>query len=274
MKNHRERIASAKRIVLKIGTTSLTYDNGNLNLNRIEKIVQVLSDLVNSGKEIVLVTSGAIGVGRSKLGYITKPQTIQEKQACASVGQVILMNIYSRLFGEYGYCVGQILLTKDVIENQRRKENVSNTFETLFERKIIPIVNENDSVSIEEIENIPRFGDNDNLAAVVAVITQADLLIILSDIDGLYDKNPKEFLDARKISCVEEITQEIEHFAQGSGSDFGTGGMQTKIMAAKVATSNGCDLILANSSKPQIIFDILDSKDVGTLFVARRDNAR
>lgn len=266
----RERIKLAKRIVIKVGTTSLIHENGNLNLERIEKISQVLSDVFNSGKEVILVTSGAIGVGRKKMHYAQKPKSVQEKQACAAVGQVILMQIYSKMFGEYGYSVGQILLTKDVVSNVRSKENVRNTFDTLLKNQIIPIVNENDSVSIDEIENISRFGDNDNLAAVVATITHADLLIILSDIDGFYDKNPKIHKDATLLTCVAEITEKIEKAAEGSGSDFGTGGMHTKIQAAKIATQEGCDMVLTSSENPKVILEILRGQRVGTLFVARR----
>lgn len=266
---YRDKVKTAKRIVIKVGTSTLTYENGNLNLKRIEKIAQTISDLVNNNKEVILVTSGAVGVGKNKLNYSEKPKTPQEKQACASVGQVILMNIYSKLFGQYGYSVGQILLTKDVLENEKRKLNVINTFETLLKNKIIPIVNENDSVSIEEIENISRFGDNDNLASVVSVIVDADLLIILSDIDGFYDKNPKVNPDANLISEVLEITKELESFATGSSTDLGTGGMQTKIQAGKISTNNGCDMILANGENPNIILDILDGKKIGTLFVSR-----
>ncbi|WP_104698009.1 MULTISPECIES: glutamate 5-kinase [unclassified Helicobacter] len=262
-------IIDSKRIIIKIGTTSLTYENGNLNLSRIQKLVWVLSDLVNSGKEVILVTSGAIGVGRSKLGYLSKPKTTQEKQACASVGQVILMNIYSKFFGEYGYSIGQILLTKDVIQDEYRKQNVRNTFETLINNKIIPVVNENDSVSIDEIENISRFGDNDSLAAVVSIITQADLLIILSDIDGLYDKNPRVHKDAKKIGIVVEITDEILQYAQGVGSDFGTGGMHTKLLAARTLMDSNCSVVLASGENPEIILDILNEKEVGTIFVAK-----
>lgn len=267
--NQRENIINSNRIVVKIGTTSLTYENGNLNLRRIQKLVWVLSDLMNSGKEVILVTSGAVGVGRNKLGYRSKPKTTQEKQACASIGQVILMNIYSKFFEEYGYSVGQILLTKDVIGNAYRKQNVKNTFETLIKNKILPIVNENDSISIDEIENISRFGDNDSLAAVVSIIVKADLLIILSDIDGLYDKNPRVYQDAKKLTTIMEVTDEILQYAQGVGSDFGTGGMHTKLLAAKTLMENNCSLILASGANPEVILDILSGKEEGTIFVAK-----
>lgn len=265
----RENIKKSKRIVIKVGTSTLTYENGNLNLNRIEKIAQTLSDILNSGREVVLVTSGAVGVGASKLNYKEKPSSVREKQACASVGQAILMNIYSKLFGEFGYSVGQILLTKDVLENEIRTKNVSNTFETLINQKIVPIVNENDSISSAEIENIQRFGDNDNLASIVSALCGADLLVILSDIDGFYDKNPKTNSDAKLIQVVENITDELESFADGAGSSFGTGGMATKIQAAKIATNNGCNMILANGENPSLILDILNGENIGTLFVSK-----
>ncbi|MFI3209439.1 MAG: glutamate 5-kinase [Peptostreptococcaceae bacterium] len=265
----REKIKNCRRIVVKIGTSTLTYENGNLNLSRIEKITQVLSDILNSGREVVLVTSGAVGVGASKLNYKEKPTSVREKQACASVGQAILMNIYSKLFGEFGYSVGQILLTKDILDNEIRTKNVSNTFETLINQKVIPIVNENDSISSAEIENIQRFGDNDNLASIVSTLCYADLLIILSDIDGFYDKNPKNNPDAKLIEEVKEITLDMEKSAEGAGSEFGTGGMATKIQAAKIATSNGCNMIIANGENSHLITQILNGENIGTLFVAK-----
>ncbi len=265
----RENIKDSKRVVIKIGTSTLTYGNGNINLNRIEKIARSISDLVNSGKEVVLVTSGAIGVGVSKMNLKERPKTIREKQAAASVGQVALMNIYSKLFGEYGYSVGQILLTRDIIENDRNRQNVVNTFDTLLENNIIPIVNENDSVCIDEIENVSKFGDNDNLAAIVSSIIDANLLIILSDIDGLYDSNPRKNPNAKLIKIVEEIDEKIEGCAEGAGTSLGTGGMETKIQAGKVAINSGCNMVLANGENPSIIVDILNGEDIGTLFIAK-----
>ncbi len=257
---YRENIKNSRRIIIKIGTSTLTYDNGNINLRRIEKIAMSISDLINSGKEIILVTSGSIGVGVSKMNLKERPKTIREKQAAASVGQVALMNIYSKLFGEYGYSVGQILLTRDIIECERSRNNVANTFETLLECGIIPIVNENDSVSIDEIENISRFGDNDNLAAIVSTIVDANLLIILSDFDGF---------DANLIKEVKYITEEVLNFAEGAGSNLGTGGMETKIHAAKLVTDNGTNMILANGKDPSKLIDILNGDDVGTLFLRK-----
>ena len=264
----REKIKEAKRIVVKVGTSTLTYENGNINLGRIEKLTRILSDIVNAGKEVTLVSSGAIGVGVNKLKLKEKPSSIREKQAVAAVGQCELMHIYSKFFGEYSHIVGQVLLTRDVIEDHHIRNNVCNTFETLLENKIIPIVNENDTVSIDEIENIVRFGDNDNLSAIVASLINADLLIILSDIDGFYDSDPRSNEEAKLLSVVTEITPELEECAGGAGSNLGTGGMITKLAAAKVATAAGVDMILANGSEPHIIRDILNGDNIGTLFVS------
>ncbi|SCH40655.1 glutamate 5-kinase [Romboutsia sp. 1001713B170207_170306_H8] len=266
----RSKIKEAKRIVVKVGTSTLTYDNGNINLNRIEKLTRVLSDIVNSGKEVTLVSSGAIGVGVSKLNLKEKPKDIREKQALSAVGQCELMHIYSKFFGGYSHTVGQVLLTRDVIEDDRIKNNVCNTFDILLEKKIIPIVNENDTISIDEIENIVNFGDNDNLSAIVSLLINADLLIILSDIDGFYDSDPRHNNNAKLISEIEEITEELEACAGGAGSDLGTGGMATKLIAAKKSTEQGIDMILANGKDPEIILDILNGKEIGTLFVGKR----
>lgn len=266
---NRSEIKDMKRIVVKVGTSTLTYDNGNINLTRIDKLTRVLSDIQNSGKEVVLVTSGAIGVGVSKLKLKEKPSSIREKQAVAAVGQCELMHIYSKLFGEYGHVVGQVLLTRDVVEDDHIRENVCNTFETLLENGIVPIVNENDTVSIDEIENIVRFGDNDNLSAIVAGLVNADLLIILSDIDGFYDSDPRKNPDSKMLKEVYEITAELEECAGGAGSNLGTGGMITKLTAAKTATSKGVSMVLANGSEPSILLDVIDGKDIGTLFIKK-----
>lgn len=266
MKRENKNIENAKKIVIKIGTSTLTYENGSLNLSRIEKIARSISDLMNSGKEVVLVSSGAIGAGVGTMNLKERPKTIREKQAAASVGQVTLMNIYSKMFGEYGYDVGQILLTRDVIECDRSRENVVNTFDTLIEHRILPIVNENDSVSIDEIENVARFGDNDNLAAIVSNIIGADLLIILSDIDGFYDCDPRKNPEAKLIKEVKGITEEIANCAEGAGSNLGTGGMETKVNAAKTVTKNGINMILANGKEPSVLIDIANGEEVGTLF--------
>ncbi|MBQ6820182.1 MAG: glutamate 5-kinase [Clostridium sp.] len=268
--NNRDRIRNCNRIVVKVGTSSLTYDNGKVNLTRIEKLTRVLSDMMNSGKEVVLVTSGAIGVGVSKLKLKEKPTSIREKQAVAAVGQCELMHIYSKFFGEYGHTVGQVLLTRDVIEDDHIRNNVCNTFETLIENGIIPVVNENDTVAIDEIENIVRFGDNDNLSAIVATLVNADLLIILSDIDGFYDSDPRVNKDSKMLKEVLEINSELEECCGGAGSNLGTGGMITKLSAAKLATSSGVHMVLANGKEPKIVLDIMNGEDIGTLFVSNK----
>lgn len=267
--NYRKNIKNHKRIVVKVGTSTLTYSNGNINLSRIEKLTRVLSDLMNSGKEVVLVTSGAVGVGVNKLKLKERPKTIKEKQAAAAVGQSELMHIYGKFFGEYSHIVGQVLLTRDVVEDEHIRENVVNTFETLIENKVIPIVNENDTVAIDEIENIVRFGDNDNLSAIVAELVSADLLIILSDIDGFYDSDPRKNPNSKLIKTVEEITPELEACAGGAGSNLGTGGMATKLTAAKRAISVNCNMILANGENPSLLIDIVEGKEVGTLFMKK-----
>lgn len=267
--NSRDQIKKCNRIVIKVGTSTLTYDNGNINLTRIEKLTRVLSDLINRGKEVVLVSSGAVGVGVNKLKLKEKPKSIKEKQAAAAVGQCELMHIYSKFFGEYSHIVGQVLLTRDVIEDDHIRENVVNTFETLLENKIIPIVNENDTVAIDEIENIVRFGDNDNLSAIVAELVRADLLIILSDIDGFYDSDPRKNPNSKLIKTVEEITAELEACAGGTGSNLGTGGMATKLTAAKRVISANCNMILANGENPSLLIDIVEGKEVGTLFMKK-----
>ncbi len=268
--NFHDNLKNAKRIVVKVGTSTLTYNNGNINLTRIERLVRVLSDMLNSGKEVVLVSSGAIGVGVNKLKLKEKPQSIREKQAVASVGQCELMHIYSKFFGEYSHIVGQVLLTRDVVEDDHIRENVCNTFETLLEHKIVPIVNENDTVAIDEIENIVRFGDNDNLSAIVSTLVDADLLIILSDIDGFYDDNPRTNNNAKLLKVVEEITSELEDCAGGAGTSLGTGGMITKLKAAKKVNEVGIDMILANGENPSILLDIIKGNEIGTLFVGKK----
>lgn len=269
--NFRSELVNAKRIVVKVGTSTLIYENGEINFSKIDRLAMVLSDLMNQGKEIVLVTSGAIGIGLSKLKLKSKPKSIREKQAIAAVGQCELMHIYGKFFSEYGHLVGQILLTKDVTTNDESRQNVINTLETLMEKDILPIVNENDSVAVDELESgINRvFGDNDTLSAIVAELVKADLLIILSDINGLYTCDPRKNTCSELISVVENITPEIEGCAGGVGSRRGTGGMITKISAAKMAVSQGINLVIANGEEPNIISDILKGKNVGTLFVRK-----
>lgn len=272
----RKRLQHANRIVVKVGTSTITYDTGKTNFHRIDKLAMVLSDLVNKGKEVILVTSGAIGVGVGKLKLPGKPKTIREKQAVAAVGQCELMHIYSKFFSEYGHIVGQILLTRDVVEDEYRRSNVINTFETLLEKEIVPIVNENDSVCVKELggENGDNmvFGDNDTLSSIVAKLVKADLLIILSDIDGFYNCDPRKNVCSKKIPVVHEITSEIEKCAGGEGTNRGTGGMITKIAAAKNVTSEGIDMVLASGQEPGIIIDILNGRNVGTLFVGNKEH--
>lgn len=258
-----QRFENAKKIVIKVGTSTLTYDGGGINIRRMEELVKVISDIKNSKKEIILVTSGAIGVARGKMGFNDRPKCVRDKQALAAIGQCELMNYYSRLFGQYNHNVAQVLLTKDVTTDAIRFENAKNTFGRLLDLGVIPIVNENDVISTEQIE----FGDNDTLSATVASLVGADLLIILSDIDGLYDADPRQNPQAKLIDVVEKIDDSIISLAGGAGSNRGTGGMITKIHAAKAATEAGCDMLIANGADPDVLYDILDGKKIGTLFM-------
>ena len=259
----------AKRIVVKVGTSSITYENGKMNHGNIDKLCRGIADLWNSGREVILVTSGAIGVGIGSLNIEEKPTEIPQKQAIAAVGQCELMNAYTRSFAEYSYVCGQILLTKDGIADKLQRHNITNTIETMLERHLIPVINENDTVSTSEIWHNGTFGDNDTLSADVARLINADLLIILSDIDGLYTGNPKTDPDAKRISYVEEITDEMLGFSTGAGSKLGTGGMFTKVTAMKMVTENGINGVIASSSEPQILERILDQDDLGTFFAAK-----
>ena len=250
------------RLVIKVGTSTLAHSTGLINLRNIEDIVKVISDLKNMGKEIILVTSGAIGVGFGKLGITDRPSDIPSRQAAASVGQCALMYIYDKLFSEYGHTVAQILLTGDVLEDETRAANVKNTFSKLFEMTAVAIVNENDTVATEEIE----FGDNDMLSALVAKLVSADKLIILSDIDGLYDKNPRENPSAKLIRDVYEIDETIVSSAERKGSHLGTGGMYTKVRAAQIACSEGIDTHIINGSSPELLYTLLTNSPAGTTF--------
>lgn len=258
--------AKAKRIVIKIGTSTLTYETGRINIRRFESLCKVLSDIKNSGRQVVLVSSGAVGVGVAKLGLPCRPTDIPGKQAAAAVGQCELMYLYDKLFLEKSHKVAQVLLTRDVFEREDRALNAHNTFEQLFAMGAIPIVNENDTVAIEELV----FGDNDTLSAMVAGLTQADGLIILSDINGLYDGDPNKNPSARLIPLVEQIDGYIEGIAGGSGSGLGTGGMSTKIQAAKIATSQGIPMAIINGADPNLLYDLLDGIPTGTLFTAAK----
>lgn len=261
-------IRKAKRIVIKVGTSTLAHKTGMLNIRRVEELIKVISDLKNSGKEIVFVTSGAIGVGVGKLGLSKRPTDMPTKQACAAIGQSELMYIYDKHFTEYNHNVAQVLLTRDIIESEKRKENVVNTLERLLELSVIPIVNENDTVSVDEIE----FGDNDTLSAIVGNLVGADLLIILSDIDGLYDADPHINKDAKLIHEVTEIDETIIGLAGGKGSALGTGGMQTKIHAAQYCLEAGFPMAILNGSKPKNLYDLLDGKPIGTVFYTKKSN--
>ncbi len=255
-----------KRVVIKVGTSSLTYDTGKINIRKIELLSQVISDLCHSGCEVALVTSGAISVGMSKLGFKERPKSTPEKQAASAVGQSELMSLYGKFFAEYGKDVAQLLLTKNILDNEERKENAINAFNTLFELGVVPIINENDVISTAEI----KFGDNDTLSDVVAELIDADILIILSDIDGLYDKNPAKYNDAKLIREVYEITEEIVASAGGEGTSRGTGGMVTKLIAAKRATAAGIEMVIANGKNPKIIYDILENNAVCTRFKPKK----
>ncbi len=258
-------LKNVKRIVFKVGTSTLTYENGKINIQRVEKLARVLCDLRNSGKDIVLVSSGAISVGVSKVGMSERPKSLPQKQALAAVGQSELMYLYDKLFSEYHNIVAQLLLTADVLEHDLRKKNAHNTFEKLLELGIIPVVNENDTISTEEIE----FGDNDTLSALVAELISADLLVILSDIDGLYDKDPKTNDDAKLIHIVEKIDDNIKGCAGGAGSRRGTGGMITKIRAGEIATNAGVDMVILNGADPYDIYAMLADEPKGTRFLAQ-----
>lgn len=251
-----------KRIVIKVGTSSLTYDTGKINIRQIETLAQVISDLCHSGHEVALVTSGAIAVGMSKLGFKERPKTTPEKQAASAVGQSELMSLYGRFFSQYGKDVSQLLLTRNILDNEERKENVINAFKTLFDWGVVPIINENDVISTAEI----KFGDNDTLSDVVAELIEADILILLSDIDGLYDKNPAKFDDAKLVKEVNKITEEIMNSAGGEGTSRGTGGMVTKLIAAEHAMAAGIEMVIANGKNPKIIYDILDGTALCTRF--------
>ncbi|MBO5495028.1 MAG: glutamate 5-kinase [Eubacterium sp.] len=250
------------RIVVKVGTSTLTHrETGKPNIARIAKLVSVLSDLHNMGHEVVLVSSGAIGVGTTKLGLRKKPGEVRGLQAAAAVGQVELMFLYDKLFSEYGIVVSQLLFTYDVLHQDDSRQHMLDTFNQLIEYGAIPVVNENDSVSIEELIN----GDNDRLSAMVATLINADMLIMLTDTDGLYDSNPSENKDAKLIERVEEITPDIEAVA-GSAGKKGTGGFVTKVGAAKLATDKGIPVVVMNGEKPTRIYKVIEGKSVGTYF--------
>ena len=257
--------SSYRKIVVKVGTSTLTHASGHLDLRRIETLVRVLADFRNMGREIVLVSSGAVSAGIARLGIDHRPRTTEEKQALAAVGQSQLMKLYERLFSDYGYPVGQILLTRDVMDSPVRREHAEHTFETLLSLGCIPIVNENDSVSSEGI----NFGGNDTLAAYVAMVCHADLLVNLSDVDGLFDRDPRKDAAARLIPTVDAVTDELLSVAGGAGTVRGTGGMATKLQAARMVTEKGISMIIANGADPAILYRIMDGERIGTFFAAQ-----
>ena len=262
--------SKARRVVVKVGSSTLTHESGLLNIRRVEQLVKVLADIENSGRQVVLVSSGAMAVGVDKLGLREKPCDMPGKQAVAAIGQCELMYIYDKHFSEYNHVTSQVLLTRDVVDDPMRKRNVQNTFERLLGLGTIPIVNENDTVCTEEIEHAATFGDNDTLSATVAELAGADLLVILSDIDGLFDGNPRENPDAKLLHEVKEITPEIEACAAGAGSARGTGGMITKIHAAQIATAAGVDMVIMNGAQPKRLYDLFENAEIGTYFPAAK----
>lgn len=263
----REALKKAKRIVIKVGTSTITYANGKRNFSQIDRLAREISDLQNQGKEMILVTSGAVAVGVDRMGLPGKPKTIPGKQAAAAVGQGVLMHTYEKFFADYGQIVAQVLITKTEAIDRHRYTNTRNTFMELMRQHVIPIVNENDVVALDEL----KIGDNDNMSALVAGIVDADLVIILSDVDGLYTANPQTHPDAVIVPEVAEITPEIEASAGGVGSARGTGGMATKIQAAKAATSSGIHLVIASGTEKNAITRVLQGEELGTLFVSREN---
>ena len=258
------------RIVVKVGTSTLAHPTGRLNIQRMEKLCKVLSDLKNMGHEIILVSSGAIAMGFGKLNLSERPKDVPTKQASAAVGQCELMYIYDKLFTEYNHTVAQLLITApDIEEGGVRKQNFHNTLARLLELGALPVINENDTISTEEF----GIGDNDTLSAIVAVTIQADLRILLSDIDGLFDGDPRKNPDAKLIDTVEKIDEHIISLGGGSGSNLGTGGMATKLRAAQMATAAGCEMVIANGQSPEVLYDVAAGKRVGTRFLAKRDEA-
>ena len=253
------------RIVVKVGTSTLAHPTGHMNIRRVEALCKALSDVKNAGHEVILVSSGAIGMGVGKLSLSQRPTDIPTKQAAAAVGQCELMYAYDRLFSEYNHTVAQLLVTGSDVEDDQRRGHFHNTLYRLLELGALPVINENDTVATDEL----GIGDNDTLSAIVAATVQADLLVLLSDIDGLYTADPRNDAEAKLIGVVENITPEIEALAGGNGTSLGTGGMVTKLRAARIAGNAGIDMVIANGARPELIYDILDGKPVGTRFIGR-----
>ena len=261
---HRKYLKNKKKIVVKVGTSLLAYENGKINLQRMEKLVRVLADLSNSGKEVVLVSSGAVGVGAGMIGLDNKPDKLVMKQALAAIGQVGLIRLYQKFFDEYNFTVAQVLLTRDGIENSLRRKNARNTLNQLIEMGIVPVVNENDTVITDEIE----FGDNDTLSAAVATLIQADLLLILTDTDGVFTADPHIHVSARKVPKVMKASDDLKDVDLRGSSKMGSGGMVSKIAAAELCREHNVDVVIANGADPATIMDVLDRKDLGTFFVS------
>ena len=270
---YRMKLREKKRIIIKVGSSTLTHEEtGDLNLSKIERLVRVISDLKGEGKEVILVSSGAIAAGRQALGHRKRPESLAQKQAFAAVGQARLMMVYQRIFSEYNQTAAQVLLTKHTMINDSSRYNAQNTFEELLKLGAVPVVNENDTVSTSEIPFVDTFGDNDRLSAVVASLVGADLLILLSDIDGLYSDDPRMNPDARFIPLVKEIDSKLLAMGKStSGSDVGTGGMSAKLGAARIATDSGADMIIANGQDVSVIQQIMDGQEKGTLFLAHQN---
>ncbi len=255
------------RIVIKVGTSTLAHSTGRLNIRRVDELVKVMSDLKNSGHEVILVSSGAIGMGAGKLSLKEKPSDIPTKQAAAAVGQCELMYTYDKLFSEYNHTVAQLLLTGSDFKNEERHLNFTNTMMRLLELDVLPVINENDTVATDEIS----VGDNDTLSALVAESVNADMLVLMSDIDGLYTADPHKDSTAQLIPEISELTPEIMALGGGAGSALGTGGMKTKLHAAEICTASGTDMIITNGQNPDVLYDIAENKPVGTRFIAKRN---
>ena len=262
-----------QKIVVKVGTSTLTHPSGDLDLRSMERLVRAMADLKGEGNEMILVSSGAIAVGTAKLGLAERPKELRFKQAAAAVGQCSMMHIYDKLFSEYNCNTAQILLTDGDVADEERAAHLRSTFSALLEMGVIPVVNENDSVSSAEIETGQHkvLGDNDTLSAIVAKLCEADLLVLLSDIDGLYDADPRTHPDAKLLARVDEVTDEILAMAGGAGTWRGTGGMATKLSAAQIAMSAGCDMVITNGKRPQDLYEIAEGKSIGTRFCAKKE---
>lgn len=262
-------LKDAQVLVVKVGTSTLTYENGKVNLRRLERLCRTLSDLQNAGRKLVLVSSGAIGVGMGKLGLSQRPEETEKKQALAAIGQCELMFLYDKFFGEYNHTVAQVLLTGEDVHSEQRSRNMRNTIFRLLELGALPVINENDTVATDEVGVENTIGENDTLSAIVAAAVHADLLILLSDIDGLYDGDPHRDPAAHLIPTVPCLDEHIMALGGGSGSALGTGGMATKLKAARIVTEAGCEMVIANGAKPALLYDIVAGKPVGTRFLAK-----